>query len=611
MLAFDDISISRKLTRMSMIVSVVVLLISCGSFVLYEILTFERTATDRLASEAVIIGINSTPALVFEDRVAAAETLASLRATPNVVAAAIYRADGSRFASYVRGFGADRANLPDKLDLQAEWPRIEDQHILVARRMQSDGKTVGAVYIQSDTSAVGARLQTYAAITLCILGVSVLVALLVSHWIEKRISGPILELVSTANAIAADKNYSLRTGVKSADEIGKLAGAFDGMLEQIEIQTEGIRQREQDLRELADAMPQMVWSVMADGSLGYVNRQLVEYTGMAANDVKTWSWGVGLHPEDLERCVEGWTTALRTGHPYHDECRMRRASDGAYRWHLARAVPVHDRSGRIVQWFATCTDIDAQKKAETDIRELNAELEKRVEERTAQLTAVNRELEAFTYSVSHDLRAPLRAVDGFSRILQEDYDDKLDDEGRRILKVIRESSQEMGRLIDDLLAFSHLGRREIQGQDTDMNKLAREVVEELCADAPPEHRTEIEVRSLPIVRCDRSLVRQVWVNLISNAIKFSAKAEHPRVEIGAYPSAEGYVCYVSDNGAGFDMKYYDKLFGVFQRLHSSQDFPGTGVGLAIVQRVVSKHGGRVWAEGEVNRGAKFFFMLPK
>jgi len=361
MLSFKELSISRKLTRMSMIVSSLVLLIACGSFVAYEVLTFRNRAADQLDAHAAIVGINATPAIEFNDRAAARETLSSLRAMHNVMAAAIYLADGTSFATYERGFRGDAARPPERFQASGRWPRMEGGRLAVARTIESDGHPIAVVYIESDLAMVAARLQTYAAITLGILAVSLLAASLVSRSIEKRISEPVRHLARTANAIAADKNYALRTGVAGSDELGTLAGAFDKMLDEIAAQNEDIRRREQNIRELADAMPQMVWTVLADGSTGYVNRQLIEYTGTAANDVKAWNWGVGLHPEDLDACLRGWTSALRTGLPYNDECRIRRSSDGAYRWHLARAVPVRDPKGQVLQWFATATDIDAQK----------------------------------------------------------------------------------------------------------------------------------------------------------------------------------------------------------------------------------------------------------
>jgi light-regulated signal transduction histidine kinase (bacteriophytochrome) len=235
-----------------------------------------------------------------------------------------------------------------------------------------------------------------------------------------------------------------------------------------------------------------------------------------------------------------------------------------------------------------------------------AELETRVRERTAELEAANRELGSFSYSVSHDLRAPLRAVDGYAQMLEEDYAATLDDEGRRLLGVVRESSRKMGRLIDDLLEFSKLGRQEIAKRRIDMPALVQEVVGELTRQAP----AAVEIGALPPAEADRSLLKQVWANLVGNAIKYSGKRERPRIEIGARQEARENVYWVRDNGAGFDMRYVDKLFGVFQRLHRVEEFPGTGVGLAIVQRVIARHGGRVWAEGTLGEGACFYFSLP-
>jgi len=239
-----------------------------------------------------------------------------------------------------------------------------------------------------------------------------------------------------------------------------------------------------------------------------------------------------------------------------------------------------------------------------------AELEQRVAERTAQLEASNRELESFTYSVSHDLRAPLRAINGFAEMVQEGYGEKLDDEGRRKLRVIRESSQKMGQLIDDLLVFSRLGRRAISAVETDMAALARQVFEELRL-ATTGNPARLTIKPMPSARCDPALIRQVWINVLANAIKFSAVREEPLIEAGGYADGAQDVYYVKDNGVGFDMRYHEKLFGVFERLHGASEFPGTGVGLAIVKRVVERHGGRVWAEGRVDAGATFYFTLPR
>jgi light-regulated signal transduction histidine kinase (bacteriophytochrome) len=241
--------------------------------------------------------------------------------------------------------------------------------------------------------------------------------------------------------------------------------------------------------------------------------------------------------------------------------------------------------------------------------ELNAELETRIAARTAELKQANGELEAFSYSVSHDLRAPLRAVDGFARLMEEDYAARLDDEGRRMLGVIRAQALRMGRLIDDLLTFSRVTRQAVDQQPIEMQAQAREVFDALAA-LEPERTLRLELGALPPARGAPALIRQVWENLLANAIKFTRDREVAVIEVGAHPDeGGGTTYYVKDNGAGFDMRYADKLFGVFQRLHSDTEFPGTGIGLSIVARIVHRHGGRVWAEAEVDRGATFSFTL--
>lgn len=240
------------------------------------------------------------------------------------------------------------------------------------------------------------------------------------------------------------------------------------------------------------------------------------------------------------------------------------------------------------------------------IRRLNTELEERVAKRTAELEVANQELEAFSYSVSHDLRAPLRAVDGFSLAVLEDYGANLPEDGRRYLQTIRDGAQRMGMLIDDLLAFSRLSRQPINKQEVDTAKLVREVLEEL---APLREGREIDIRigDLPRYQGDAALLKQVWVNLLSNAIKYTRDRNPAIIEIGCKSGKNGNVYFVRDNGAGFDMQYANKLFGVFQRLHRAEEFEGTGVGLAIVQRIINRHGGSIWADAAPGKGATFYF----
>ena len=230
--------------------------------------------------------------------------------------------------------------------------------------------------------------------------------------------------------------------------------------------------------------------------------------------------------------------------------------------------------------------------------------------RTEEVEAVNRELEGFSYSVSHDLRAPLRAIDGFSRMLAQDYGERIDEEGRRRVRVILDNTRKMGQLIDALLDFSRLGKKPLACSAIDMTALAGEAYRELRA-AHPEGAPVFDLAPLPGGWGDAALLRQVFANLLSNALKYAQKDRAPRIEVRGWAEGGSNVYCVKDNGVGFDMAYYDKLFGVFQRLHSEKEFPGTGVGLAIVQRVVTRHGGRVWAESRPGEGSSFYFSLPK
>jgi signal transduction histidine kinase len=245
-----------------------------------------------------------------------------------------------------------------------------------------------------------------------------------------------------------------------------------------------------------------------------------------------------------------------------------------------------------------------------EIQALNTDLEHRVAARTAELEAANKELEAFSYSVSHDLRAPLRAIVGFSKLLIEDHGQQLDAEARRKLEVIQGEGARMGQLIDELLAFSRLGRKSMQVNELDMTELARTTFAGLNGPHERAH-ADFQLGVLPRAKGDRVLVRQVWTNLLSNAMKFSSKRPSPRIEVSGISDEREHVYFVRDNGAGFDPRYRTKLFGVFQRLHSSSEFPGTGVGLALVERIVVRHGGRVWADGKPDEGATFCFTLPK
>ena len=313
-------------------------------------------------------------------------------------------------------------------------------------------------------------------------------------------------------------------------------------------------------------------------------------------------------PESWQRLSAVVAKTLQSGESYELDLEMVRA-DGTTRHTSARGEATYDAGGKIVGLHGTVQDVTDRKRAEDEIRRLNAELEKRVVSRTAQLAAVTAELEAFAYSASHDLRAPLRTIDGFSAMVMEDAADAIGPEDVRHLQRVREAAQRMGRLIDDLLGLSRVARRDLIREQVDVSALAREVADELRA----EHEARaVEVVIAPDMGADADprLLRVILRNLLDNAWKFTAKHEAARVEVGVTDADGERALFVRDDGAGFDPDYAEHLFGAFQRMHTAEEFEGDGIGLAMVQRLVNRHGGTAWAESQVEQGATFFFTLP-
>jgi PAS domain S-box-containing protein len=378
------------------------------------------------------------------------------------------------------------------------------------------------------------------------------------------------------------------------------------------------RQAEADLRRMSDLIESTdnaVISKTIDGTVTSWNRGAERLYGYTADEMVGRTVAVLMPPGQPDE-VPGLLRNIAAGQGAVYIETTRRRKDGQIIDVSMTISPITDARGEVVGASTIALDITDRKnmdralvESERRIRELNADLESHV----AELTNAMSELESFSYSVSHDLRAPLRAIDGFSRILVEDYADTLDAEGRRLLDIIRDGASSMAHLIDDLLAFSRLGRQTMQPVPVDMNDLVRAAVQEARAAASAAdssgREAEIVVHPLPEVAGDPRMLRQVFVNLLSNAIKFSAPSEHPRVEVEGHLDGDHAVYVVRDNGVGFDTRYKDKLFQVFHRLHTA-DFEGTGVGLAIVQRIVTRHGGQVSADSTVGEGATFSVTLP-
>ncbi len=327
--------------------------------------------------------------------------------------------------------------------------------------------------------------------------------------------------------------------------------------------------------------------------LGYTHDELI---GLHASNIVT--------EEEIQH-IGPALNAIKAEANYHREWQFRRKDGSIF---PAEVIATKMPDGNLL---AMIHDITERKKIEKQIHQLNAELEQRVAERTAQLQVANKELEAFSYSVSHDLRAPLRHVAGFVELLKNDAGPLLSEKSNQHLATISKSAKRMGDLIDDLLAFSRVGRVEMQKTNVDLGGLVKEILTDLQGETKGRNIVW-KIDPLPEVQADRSMLRQVLINLLANAVKFTRLRNPATIEVGCGPVEDNQITiFVRDNGAGFDPKYTDKLFGVFQRLHSSSEFEGTGIGLANVQRIIQRHGGRVWAEGAVDQGATFYFLIPK
>jgi signal transduction histidine kinase/HAMP domain-containing protein len=611
--------IRGKLMVIMLLACGLVMLMMRGAFFTYEYLTFRQAMIRHVASLGDIVAANSTAALAAANRDAAREVLGTLKGEPEMQAAALYDQQGRLFAHYPADL--DPTRLP-AVPAAAGY-RFDGTRLAGCEPVRLPGREIGTLYLEFDTSGIlHAWLWDSAKIGLGVMGLVLLVAFVVARVLQRQVSQPILALAATARAISERRDYSTRAPRLGNDELGLLTQSFNQMLDEIQALNRDLERRvEERTAQLQAANAELNRSradlqslfVSIDEGYGIIEMILndqgeaIDFRYVLVNPAFEKQSGLTnvqgrrileMFPDFEHSWFEFFGRVARTGEPI----RFQNFSPLVQRWFDVYAFRYGDPARHQVALLFT--NITERKQREAEIRQLNAALE----QRAAELEAANRELEAFSYSVSHDLRAPLRHIDGFTNLLQKHSAAALDDQGRRFLTTISESARRMGRLIDDLLSFSRMGRAQLQPADVDQDALVATVIREGRYPAGVDWR----ITSLPRVQGDPAMLRQVWINLIDNAVKYSSKVAQPCVEIGRRhdPVRDEEVSFVRDNGAGFDMRYAAKLFGVFQRLHGANEFEGTGIGLANVHRIITRHGGRIWAEGEPGRGATFSFSLP-
>jgi PAS domain S-box-containing protein len=733
-MTFQDQSIKRKAMTVMMLTASSVLVLNAIAYTIQDLLTYRQNLARSLSGTAAVLADNCVAPLALKDEAAARASLASLRADPRIVAAALYDNQGNPFAHYPAKEPASA--LPPSPERVGY--RFEGGHLMIFQPVTDGSQRLGTLFLKSGHYPLYARLGLFGGVVLVVLLGSIVAALLIANVLQRRITDPVLALAEMAKVVSERGDYSVRAIKSGQDEIGVLTDAFNRMLSRIEEQTEALSRNEKVLSLLAAIVESsddaiigkdlegnvVSWNAAAERVFGYTAQEMIgqSITRLLAPDrpeeemhiLEHAKQGRTRHYETVRRRKDGRLVSLSlvvspiksaggdiigvssiardiTERKLADyELQESRAGLSAiiasamdaiisvdaeqritvfnqaaekmfgcpaakamgqpldrfiparfremHRQHVeefgrtgvtSRAMgDLHPLSGLRADgeefpleasishieiggqqvYTVIVRDITERKRAQDEVLRLNADLEQRVEQRTQELTAANKELESFTYSVAHDLRAPLRHLDAFSRILQEEFKPALPPEAQHFLESIRASTTRMSELVDDLLNLARLGRQELKRVPTLLGGLVEQVLADLKRETEGR-RIDWRIEPLPAIECDSGLMKQVFANLLSNAVKYTRPRSQAVIEIGCRRVNGSTAVFVRDNGVGFNMKYADKLFGVFQRFHRAEDFEGTGVGLATVDRIIRKHGGHIWAEAAVDKGATFYFTV--
>ncbi|MGO4880341.1 MAG: ATP-binding protein [Bryobacteraceae bacterium] len=586
------------MTIITMVITAAALLLAGLGIVVADSVLFRQSLRRDLSALGRIVADNSTAALDFNDPDSAAQTLSALRARSHVDAACIYWNNGVLLAKYLRQ--PDSVCPPPEARPSA---RTGGNKITLAQPILLHGKRIGTLMLVYDLGEIQERIRLYGTTVACVLLAASLLAFLLSSHLRRLIAEPISRLVSATTSVSKTGDYGVRAQKLSGDEMGVLVDRFNEMLAGIQSRDSELKKaladREAALQEaederqrfrfMAESMPQKIFAASATGESVYLNKLWMDFTGLTFDQIRDWGWVQFIHPDDLEDGMRAWQQSIATGEPLQMTSRFRRA-DGVYRWHLNRARPMRNAEGQITLWIGSSTEIHEQKEREEELRRANDDLQQ------------------FAYSASHDLQEPIRNVAVYSEIVARRYHHLLDDDGRLYLGFLTESGRRLATLVNDLLAYARASRAELSQSVVDASVALEDALSSLTESMRESHAT-VTYDPLPQVHMSEAHLQQLFQNLVGNALKYRDTVP-PIIHISAVGQGGFWRFSVEDNGIGIDPQYKEKIFGVFKRLHHDRKYSGTGIGLAICQRVVERYGGRIWVESEPGNGSTFFFTIP-
>jgi PAS domain S-box-containing protein len=607
-------SIKRKLTWMNMLVSGAALLVASAAFAAYEVAAFRLTMVRSLSIQAQMVGSSSASALLFGDPDSANKTLSALRAAPNILFGGIYTPAGELFAAYWRDRTRPALALPPTGDAHIETHWFTDREVVLVHSIVFQGKRIGKVCIRSDLRELKDRLTLYAGIVAIVLLISLITALVLSSPFQRTIARPIVQLAQIAGTVSHEKNYSVRAPTNhNLREIAILIEAFNEMLAQIQRRDAALQQAHERLNLALKSSGVGTWSQgIAENTIAwddYMSPLFGLKPGVFSGNYEDFLNLV--HPEDRKRLLSTANDSIASNDSFDAEFRVI-WRDGSIHALSARGKVHRDQTGRPMQMIGVCWDISERKRAEEERqRLLKSEQEAR---RTAELTSValrraNSDLEQFTYLAYHDLREPLRMVKIYTQKLKKEYSGKLGPGADLCIRYTVQGATRMEQLVRDLLTYTHAAGESPEPAPPLSAEIPLASAISSLQPTLAESGASISYERLPEVKMHRVHLEQLFHNLAANAIKYRGE-KPPEIKIRAQRAQTEWVFSVQDNGIGIDRQYREQIFGVFKRLHSAEEYSGTGIGLAICRKIVQRYGGRIWVESELRKGATFLFTVP-